>query len=97
VSSRTVLGTGVNRLELLPLRTITGERQMMVYLPALKLLYTSDLFTIRDQMVFLPAMVGEAVAAAARDHLDATRAFGMHYDVLPWQTVVDSATPKAYH
>jgi hypothetical protein len=96
VSSRTTLGAGANRVELVPLRTVTGERQMMVYFPALKLLYTSDLFTIRDRMVFLPQMVGEAVAAAARDHLDATRAFGMHYDALPWQTVVESMAPKAY-
>jgi hypothetical protein len=88
VSSRTTLGAGANRIELVPLRTVTGERQIM--------LYTSDLFTIREGLVFLPQMVGEAVAAAARDHLDAARAFGMHYDVLPWQTVVDSMTPKAY-
>jgi hypothetical protein len=96
VSSRTTVGSGPNRLELLPLRTVTGERQMMVYFPALQLLYTSDLFTIRDGLVFLPQMVGEGVAAAERDHLDPKRAFGMHYDVLPWQTVTESRSAKAY-
>jgi len=96
VSSRTTVGSGRNRLELLPLRTVTGERQMMAYFPALQLLYTSDLFTIRDGQVFLPQMVGEGVAAAARDRLDVKRAFGMHYDVLPWRTVTDSTDVKAY-
>jgi hypothetical protein len=96
VSSRTTVGSGPNRLELLPLRTVTGERQMMVYFPALQLLYTSDLFTIRDGLIFLPQMVDEGVAAAARDHLDPQRAFGMHYDVLPWQTVIESRNAKAY-
>jgi len=96
VSSRTAVGSGANRFELLPLRTVTGERQMMLYFPALRLLYTSDLFTIRDAMVFVPQTIDEAVAAAARDRLEPSRAFGMHYDLLPWQRVVDSSTPKPY-
>src|SRR6185437_5773805 len=70
VSSRTAVGSGANRFELLPLRTVTGERQMMLYFPALRLLYTSDLFTIRDAMVFVPQTIDEAVAAAARDRLE---------------------------
>jgi hypothetical protein len=91
VSSRTTVGSGANRMEILPLRTASGERQMMVYFPERRLLYTSDLFTITGEMVFLPTLVGEAVAAAARDRLAVERAFGMHYDVLPWSKVVESA------
>lgn len=94
VSKRTIVGAGPNRLEIYPLRTVSGERQMMVYFPVHKLLYTSDLFTIRGDQVFLPSMVGEAVDAVAREHLEVTRAFGMHYDALPWQTVVKSAAPR---
>jgi hypothetical protein len=93
VSGKTVVGAGPNRLELYPLRTVSGERQMMVYFPAHKLLYTSDLFTIRDGNVFLPQMVSECVDAVSREHLEVTAAFGMHYDLLPWKTVVESATP----
>jgi hypothetical protein len=95
VSTRTVVGSGANRLEIVPYRTASGERQMMVYFPEHRLLYTSDLFTIRDGLVFLPQQIDEGVRAAAREHLVVDRAFGMHYDVIPWQQVVDSAAPKA--
>ncbi|MGH8377354.1 MAG: MBL fold metallo-hydrolase, partial [Gammaproteobacteria bacterium] len=44
ISKRIVLGSGPNRLELIPYHTETGERQTMVYFPQYKLLYTSDLF-----------------------------------------------------
>jgi hypothetical protein len=30
------------------------------------------------------------------DGIDPRRAFGMHYDVLPWQTVTESRNAKAY-
>jgi glyoxylase-like metal-dependent hydrolase (beta-lactamase superfamily II) len=94
VSRRVALGRGPTRMELIPYRTATAERQMMVYFPEHRLLYTSDLFTIRLPMVFLPQQVAEAVQAVAREHLIVDRAFGMHYDVLPWQVVVDSAKPR---
>jgi hypothetical protein len=93
VSGKTVVGSGSNRFEIYPFRTATGERQTMIYWPAHKLLYTSDLFTIRNEFIFLPQQVNEAVQAVAREHLDVTAAFGMHYDVLPWDTVVKSGAP----
>ena len=93
VSARTTLGSGPNRMELVPYRTASGERQMMAYFPEHRLLYTSDLFTIRGTQVFLPQQVAEAVQAVAREHLVVERAFGMHYDAIPWKTVLDSAAP----
>ena len=93
VSGRTIVGSGANRFEIYPFRTASSERQMMIYWPAHQLLYTSDLFTISDGQVFLPQQVAEAVEAAAREHLAVATAFGMHYDPLPWATVVDSAAP----
>src|SRR5262249_11707713 len=93
VSGKTLVGTGANRFEIHPLRTASGERQMMVYWPAHQLLCTSDVFTISGGTVFLPQQVAEAVEAAAREHLAVTTAFGMHYDALPWATVVESARP----
>ncbi|HEY7284472.1 MAG TPA: hypothetical protein VH497_03440 [Vicinamibacterales bacterium] len=94
VAGKTVVGSGPNRLVLYPLRTASGERQMMVYWPAHHLLYTSDLFTIRDTFVFLPQQVAEATQAVAREGLQVDRAFGMHYDPLPWATVVKSGMPR---
>jgi hypothetical protein len=96
ISTKTTLGTGANRIELYPLRTVTGERQMLVYFPEHELLYTSDLFTIAGERIFLPQQVSEAVDAVNREHLSVKRAFGMHYDVLDWAKVVDSAKPPKY-
>jgi len=95
VGMKTVVGVGANRMELYPLRTVTGERQMMAYFPDHKLLYTSDLFTISNGSVFLPQTVSEAVDAVAREHLDVATAFGMHYDALEWSTIVASAAPPS--
>ncbi|MGE0815511.1 MAG: hypothetical protein AB7O28_13915 [Vicinamibacterales bacterium] len=93
VMGPTTLGTGETRLEMHPFRTATGERQMMIYWPTQRLLYSSDLFTLRDDFVFLPQQVSEAVAAVAREHLDVVSAFGMHYGVTPWAAVVAAAAP----
>jgi hypothetical protein len=96
VSKKTVVGSGANRIELYPLRTVTGERQMMAYFPAHRLLYTSDLFSLRaNGDVFLPQQALEAVDAVTREHLEVDRAFGMHYDVVPWSTILTSARPPA--
>jgi hypothetical protein len=66
---------------------------MMVYWPAQRLLYTSDLFAIRDTFVFLSQQVAEATQAVAREGLQVATAFGMHYDAAPWSTVVMGAAP----
>ncbi|MEO8360374.1 MAG: hypothetical protein ABI672_10120 [Vicinamibacteria bacterium] len=95
VSKRTTVGTGANRFELIPLRTVTGERQMALWFPELKLLYCSDLFQ-RDQKgnFFLPQTVSETVSVVEREHLDPKSAFAMHLAVTPWTEIQDAL--KAY-
>jgi hypothetical protein len=94
VSARVAIGTGASRLEIYPLRTATGERQMMIYWPAHELLYTSDLFTLLPTgEVFLPQQVSELVDAVAREQLTVRQAFGMHYDAVPWDRVIASKRP----
>nr|HEV7954814.1 hypothetical protein [Candidatus Acidoferrales bacterium] len=91
VSQRTTLGTGENRVEIIPFRTVTGERQMMVYFPAVKLVYTSDLFSVRaDGSLFLPEFAQEAVDAITRENLDVDRVYGMHYNPMPFQQLRDA-------
>jgi len=86
VSERLTLGTRENRIEMIPFRTVTGERQMMVYFPGAKLVYTSDLFSIAgDGSIFLPQFAREAVDAISREKLDVGRVYGMHYDPVPLQ------------
>jgi hypothetical protein len=93
VSQRTALGTGENRLEIIPFRTVTGERQMMVYFPGAKLVYTSDLFALaRDGSLYLPQMAQEAVDAITRENLAVDRAYGMHYNPIPFQRLRDALT-----
>lgn len=84
----TTLGSGPNRLELIPYRSETGERQTMVYFPQYKLLYTSDLFAPdQGKTWFTPEYLLELRNAVAREHLAVDNIFGMHYDVTPWKTV----------
>ena len=86
VNRRTTLGTGENRIEMIPFRTITGERQMLVYFPGAKLIYTSDLFSFgRNGALFLPQTAQEAAEVIAREKLEADRVYGMHYNPLPIQ------------
>jgi hypothetical protein len=93
VSQRTILGSGENRLEIVPFRTVTGERQMMVYFPAAKVVYTSDLFALsRDGSLYLPQMAQEAVDAITRENLDVDRVYGMHYNPIPFQQLRDALT-----
>jgi hypothetical protein len=91
VSKRTSLGTGENRIEIIPLRTTTGERQMMVYFPGLKLVYTSDLFSLgRNGNLFLPQTAQEAVDAITREKLEVDRVYGMHYNPMTLQQLRDA-------
>jgi hypothetical protein len=73
VSEKTRLGNSSNVLDIIPLRTVTGERQMVVYLPGTKVLYSSDLFQ-RDKAgeFFLPQTLSEAMDVVQREHLDVT-------------------------
>jgi hypothetical protein len=90
VASNTFVGTGPNRLEIVPYRTATGERQMMVYFPTYQLLYTSDLFAgDGGKDWFTPQYLHEMIDAVRREHLAVKTIFGMHYDPTPYQTVVD--------
>ena len=88
LGKRSTLGAGPNRMELIPYRTETGERQMLVYFPEYKLLYTSDLFAPdAGDTWFTPEYLLELKLALARENLDVSQVFGMHYDVTPYRTL----------
>ncbi len=88
VSDDLVVGVGSNRLEIVPYRTATGERQMIVYFPEHRLLYTSDLFSEDGNGGwFTPQYLHELVGAVERERLDVRNVFGMHYDVTPYATL----------
>jgi hypothetical protein len=89
------VGTGTNRLRIAPYRTATGERQMMIYLPESKLLYTSDLFAPDDvaddgtiRTWFTPQYLDEAITAIYRERFAPMTIWGMHYGPVPYATIV---------
>ena len=88
VSSKTTIGAGDGRIELYPAREENGERQMFVYLPALKLLYTSDeIQPLRSGGFFMPEYLQEVQDVIAREGLRVDRIFGMHAPPTPWSAI----------
>ncbi len=91
VDKAMTLGTGANRLEIVPYRTATGERQMMVWFPVRRLLYTSDLFAPDGHGGwFTPEYLREAVGAIQREHITPDIVFGMHYGATPYREIVEA-------
>lgn len=98
VSQPTILGRGSNRIEIIPIRGETSERQMMVYFPEHKLLYGSDPFQrLPDGSYFYPQTVSELTEAAEREHIQPERFFMMHVGPTPWsdlQTAIRAAEAR---
>jgi hypothetical protein len=91
VSSKTIIGSGDNRLEVYPIRTESGERMLMVYAPAHHLLYGSDLIQrLPTGEFFMPQYLSELTEAANREHLVVEKVFAMHSLVLNWSTIQDA-------
>jgi hypothetical protein len=90
VASRTTIGTGDARMDVIPVRGEYGERMMLIWFPGPKLLYASDLLQ-RDRSgksFFMMAMPAEVVDAAAREKLEGIgKVFGMHLPPTPWAEV----------
>ena len=77
---------------------------MMIYFPARKLLYSSDLFQrLPSGEFFLPQTLWEAVDAVRREKLEVNTDFGMHLGSTAWSAIEAavqnevSATLRSYH
>ncbi len=85
VSEAATLGSGANRIVLVPLRTATGERQMLAWLPGVALMYTSDLVQpMGGGGWFAPEMLLELQQRFDSAGFRPAGCFGMHYGVTPW-------------
>jgi hypothetical protein len=90
VSAKTEIGSGDNRMELIPLRGASTERQYMVYFPGQRLLYASDTLVMNDDgTIYDPELVSEVEQAVNREHLDVETVFAMHQAPMPWKDVVE--------
>lgn len=89
VAGPTTIGSGASRIDVLPYRTATGERQMIVDLPAARVTYTSDLFAPASATSwFTPQYLDEFESACARYRLAPVTIVGMHYPPTPYAGVV---------
>jgi hypothetical protein len=89
VTGPTQLGTGANRMLLIPLRGASTERQYMVYFPEHRLLYASDTLVLNDdKTIYDPELTREVEQAVQRDHLDVETVFAMHQAPVAWKDVV---------
>lgn len=89
VSTRTVIGSGSNRIVLYPARSDEGERMMFAYFPNHKLLYASDMVQPMPKGgLAFPEYLYEVAHVVARERLKVDRVFAMHTPhPLPWETI----------
>lgn len=87
IAQAATLGSGDAAMRLIPFHTVTGERQMAVYWPKHRLLYTSDLMSVQPTGVWLPQYRGEVAELIAREGLEVETVFGMHYAPISWDKV----------
>jgi len=88
VGGKAVVGSGDTRIELYPMRGENGERMMAAYLPALKLLYSSDeIMRDRSGAFFMPEFLLEVRDLVRRERLAVDRVFGVHIGVIPWSEI----------
>jgi hypothetical protein len=89
VSRKTIIGAGPNRLEIHPIRTETGERMMMIYLPEHHLLYGSDLVqgAQPDGSFYMPQYLSELMGAVKREGLIVDTVFAMHTGPTPFDSI----------
>ena len=88
VSGKTEVGSGANRMEIYPIRSETGERQMMVYFPELKVLYASDLAQPAGSGDWTPTYYDELRAAVERAGVKVDTLFAMHMTPVPWSDIL---------
>jgi glyoxylase-like metal-dependent hydrolase (beta-lactamase superfamily II) len=88
ISGKTSIGTGDTRMDVYPMHGENGERMLMVYFPALKLLYTSDnIMPGRSGGFYMPETLVEVRDAVTRERLDVERIFGFHIGPTSWSAI----------
>jgi hypothetical protein len=87
VARRTTVGSGPNRLELIPARTESGERMMLAWFPEHQLLYASDLIQRSGRSFFMPEYLLEVKEVTERERIQPKTVFAMHLAPTPWADV----------
>lgn len=96
VAEKTVIGSGENRLELYPIRGESSDRMMMIYAPAHKILYASDLVQQRrDGSFFMPQYLSELSDAVKHENLQVETVFAMHSGEIKWTDITNTIQSAA--
>jgi hypothetical protein len=89
VAGKQEVGSGINRMDLYPIRGAVTERQFMVYFPEHHLLYASDTLVLYpDGRLYDPEMMDEIAQVVSREHLAVDKVFAMHQGPTPWNQVI---------
>jgi len=95
VQNRLEIGSGVNRMALLPFRTSTGARMMAVYFRDAKLLYCSDMFLpMAWAHQYWAEHLSEIRDLIEREKLDVQSVAGVSAPPQNWKDLNDSLPPK---
>ena len=90
-TDKTVIGSGNTRIEIYPAHGENGERMLFAYLPAARLLYSSDdIQRDRPDHFFMPEYLFEVREAVRRNGLAVDRVFGMHIGPTPWSAIEEA-------
>ena len=90
VAKNEEVGSGVNRMQLYPLRGGATERQYMVYFPEHHLLYASDTLALNeDGSLYDPELMKEVAQAVKCEKLTVDKVFAMHQGPVEWSQVME--------
>lgn len=84
ITGRTTLGDGATRVELIPMRTALGERIVLAWFPAARLLWTATALSLDADGKPTASKLAELDAVIAREQLDVDRVVGSSLAVTPW-------------
>jgi len=97
IATRTVLGDGPTRMELIPMRGTLGERVLLVWLPAPRLLWVGSAITVGSDGHISPSRRAELDAVIAREHLDVDRVVGAKLAPASWASLRATPPDAARH
>lgn len=89
VSEKTTVGSGTNAMIVYPMHGASSERMMIVYFPALRLLYTSDLVQPSKNKFFMPQYLHELIRFVSAASLNVDKIVGMHLPLTDYATVTE--------
>jgi hypothetical protein len=92
VTARTAIGEGATRIELIPMRTTLGERALLVWLPAPRLLWVATALTLDGDGHAAPSRLAELTAVIARERLEVDQLVGHSLAPTRWPSLQPAAT-----